>query len=532
MRIFQRVYELYGRLDREREQFEIYAGDAVLRWTTQSGLNHHPLVLQAMQLDFEPEIPRFTVLFGERPAELYTALLRSIDEVEGQVLAKTNKEFDEGEYGPFSRGEIDGFLSGLAARLHAQGIYSDVESVPRGVPRIYRRPLLFLRKRTQGFTAALEAIASDIPLREDFPVSLRSIAGIAALPMRNGRDQASQPETVRLANEDPDLLFTKSANEEQARIARQLESHGAAMVQGPPGTGKTHTIANLIGHLLAKGKRVLVTSHTAKALERVREVIVEDLQPLAVSAVGRDTTERAQLEHSVREITNRLASDNAYLLRHEAQRLRERRHLLLDDLKKRRRELFNAIYAEYRDIVVDGSGVNPSEAAREVARGRGRNDWVPKPVEGADLNISPSEVIQLYKTNSKIGPEHERELSRPLPPANGAPSPSDFRALVSEESELEASDRVTGRSAWSTYPGHAASESTKQLAQDAKEAANSVRHLSGWELTVLEAGMREGGYREVWEDLLRDIGDMKALADEAAPLIAKHGPRLHETIPP
>ena len=532
MHIFQRLYELHGRLDREREQFEVYAGDAILRWDTQSGLNHQPLVLQAMRLDFEPEIPRFTVLFGERLAELYTALLRSIEEVDGRVLAKVSEEFDKGEYGPFSETEIDGFLSGLVARLHVQGVYGGDESTPRDVPRIYRRPLLFLRRRTQGFTAALEAIASDLPGRADLPVALRSIVGVYDHLMQNNSDSPSQSSTALRANEEQDLLFTKPANEEQARIARQLESHGAVMVQGPPGTGKTHTIANLIGHLLAKGKRVLVTSHTAKALERVREVIVEDLQPLAVSVVGGDTTERTQLEHSVREITNRLASDNASVLKKQAWRFEHRRHGLLDKLKQRHEEHFKAIHAEYLDIVVEGVGVEPSEAAREVRSGAGQNDWIPGRVDGANLTLTASEIEQLYETNGKIGPEHERELSRPLPPAKGVRSPSEFSALVNEESELDESDRATGRKAWRSYPSQQARDSIEQLARESEEAVDGIRDLNDWEWTLLEAGRRGRGFRQVWEDLLRHIGEVEALADKAAPLIAKHGPRANRDSSP
>ena len=39
-----------------------------------------------------------------------------------------------------------------------------------------------------------------------------------------------------------------------------LEENGCAVLVGPPGTGKSHTIANVICHYLAKGRRVLVTS--------------------------------------------------------------------------------------------------------------------------------------------------------------------------------------------------------------------------------------------------------------------------------
>src|SRR5579884_3571406 len=74
-----------------------------------------------------------------------------------------------------------------------------------------------------------------------------------------------------LGNEDADVLLSKPANREQLEIARHLARRDCVLVQGPPGTGKTHTIANLLGHLLAQGKRVLVTAHTPKALRILRD---------------------------------------------------------------------------------------------------------------------------------------------------------------------------------------------------------------------------------------------------------------------
>ena len=55
---------------------------------------------------------------------------------------------------------------------------------------------------------------------------------------------------------------------------------------GPPGTGKTHTAAALITHLLAQGKRVLVTAHTDRALKEVGSKLPESIKPLSVAIVG------------------------------------------------------------------------------------------------------------------------------------------------------------------------------------------------------------------------------------------------------
>ncbi|MCP6043080.1 AAA family ATPase, partial [Klebsiella pneumoniae] len=75
-------------------------------------------------------------------------------------------------------------------------------------------------------------------------------------------------------------------NEEQKRILSQLSNHAGVVVQGPPGTGKSHTISNLISHLLAHGKRVLVTSEKEHALNVLRDKLPAQIRQLAVSVLG------------------------------------------------------------------------------------------------------------------------------------------------------------------------------------------------------------------------------------------------------
>src|SRR4029077_9931797 len=104
------------------------------------------------------------------------------------------------------------------------------------------------------------------------------------------------------------------------------------LVQGPPGTGKTHTIANLVGHLLAHGKRVLVTAHTSKALRVLRDKVVGPLQTLCVSVLDNETESRKQLEASVDAMVARLTSDDPAVLDREAERLESERALLISEL--------------------------------------------------------------------------------------------------------------------------------------------------------------------------------------------------------
>ncbi|MGE0227479.1 MAG: AAA domain-containing protein [Dehalococcoidia bacterium] len=530
MRVFQRLYALHGDLQRENGQVELVAGDAVLDWYVSANRHFHPLVLQPVQIELEPEIPRLVVTVADRGPELYTALLRATEHVEGRVLTQLLTEFEAGEYTPFSGDEMDGFLAGLATRLHAQGEFTGPGAPPvrRDSPTIGRRPLLFTRSRNQGYAVAIEAILEDIEEREDFPNSLLSIVGIE--PPTLPPPSADELLQLRPANEDPDILFTKPANEAQAEIARRLERYRAVMVQGPPGTGKTHTIANLIGHLLAEGKRVLVTSHTVKALERVREVIVEDLQPLAVSVVANDLEGRAQLEESVTEITRRL-NDNPDLLRRQAAQLTEQRQRLLMELERARRDVFEAIDSETLPIVIDGAEIRPASAAEEVRRGNGVHDWIPGPTEDTPLALTTQEVLDLYRTNVVLAKDDEMHLARPLPEPFEFWTPDDFARQVALEATLVAADRAFAANAWRAHLTLEVLAGIEECLVAADAMSSTLEDAAEWEWRILEAGRRGGGFREMWEHLLREIEQLGRLADEAAPLLGRHGPRLPDDVP-
>ena len=87
---------------------------------------------------------------------------------------------------------------------------------------------------------------------------------------------------------DVEIYFPKPSNEEQKKIVRKLEVSDCVVVQGPPGTGKSHTIANLICQLLAKGKRILVTAKTERALKVLQNLLPREFRQLSLSILGND----------------------------------------------------------------------------------------------------------------------------------------------------------------------------------------------------------------------------------------------------
>jgi AAA domain len=285
-RVFEVLYQLYNRIQMESERVELMLGDGQLRWQRGSERIDHPVLLQRVQLEFDSKVPEIRVVDADRAPELYTAVLDSSDSLAPQQLTQLRRDLELRGYHPLEREATNGFLKQLVQQLGPRGAFHDAPvATPAGEdPLIERNPVLFLRMRVLGFSDAFDRVLQELEADDAaVPLSLVRLVGIEP-----AKEPDTEPQSHSPWGEPPDVLLSKPANAEQIAIARALERHCAVQVQGPPGTGKSHTIANLIGHLVANGKRVLVTSHTTKALRVLRQHIVEPLRPLAV-AVRRST---------------------------------------------------------------------------------------------------------------------------------------------------------------------------------------------------------------------------------------------------
>ncbi|MFN3146963.1 MAG: AAA domain-containing protein [Paracoccaceae bacterium] len=105
-------------------------------------------------------------------------------------------------------------------------------------------------------------------------------------------------------------FFPLPFNEEQGRISDMIDDPKLHVVgvSGPPGTGKSHSIANIISHQMAMGKRVLVTARTPEAIAAVRQKLPEALQPLVIASVGTDRESAQQLQEAVSELSREVVN--------------------------------------------------------------------------------------------------------------------------------------------------------------------------------------------------------------------------------
>ncbi len=224
---------------------------------------------------------------------------------------------------------------------------------------------------------------------------------------------ATDRETVQiLSGPGPDTLFSKPANAEQYEIAARLAKSKAVLVQGPPGTGKTHTIANLLGCLLAQGKTVLVTAHTTKALRVLRDKVDDVLKPLCLSVLDSDADSHDQLKLAAQEIASRLSTSDAVRLRRDAAMLREKRTKFLAAEQALQRKLRDARFSEVEEVVIGGEALSAIEVAKRVKAGMQADGSIPGPLQPGILCPLAEPSHLGTKRSSRHPNQHSRNLSR------------------------------------------------------------------------------------------------------------------------
>lgn len=120
-------------------------------------------------------------------------------------------------------------------------------------------------------------------------ISTSTIGRQVVLPLLDG--------TLEISFDDRDVEAAARTARAEGFNAAQAEAVGLAVgadqvacIQGPPGTGKTRVLALVVRLLVARGERVLVTSHTHTAINNALNKV--HAQGVPCVKVGRDTQRR------------------------------------------------------------------------------------------------------------------------------------------------------------------------------------------------------------------------------------------------
>jgi len=420
----QRVYEdvdfMRRRLEEAEERFELILGVGLLVWRDPTGptVRRHLLTAPAdISLDAARGI--LTV----RPAASFDGFRIELDMLELQrqpqlkdaELAGRLEELDVQAWDRAKVGEILRVIANKASP-DAQVDESSLKPPERAEStfRVIYAPALVLRERRP--TAYEELITRLLQRADDAPLPLTPPwERFISEGELSGGGAGTTPEHPKTNSglADSRLYFPLPTNDEQRRIAECLRAKPYVLVKGPPGTGKSHTIANLICHLLATGERVLVTAHAPKALTVLRELLPGEIRNLCVTAFGSSREDHRLLEESVRGILSRKNEwKGLEWAQGEIDRLERELCQLESASVEIDRQLRECREAETHSHTLPGGYEGTAaQIARQIERERERYGWFPELADDQKrCPLQPEDIALLAEVHAALSQERLNEI--------------------------------------------------------------------------------------------------------------------------
>lgn len=462
--IYNLLYSAYQRRQKLGEQYEVVLGFGLLVWHGPKShrIRRHILTSEAT-IDFDAR--RGIIAVHATPSGSVLAVEDDMlhSEERPQPTEKTNIDlqakdvasdfWDQAKITDLSKSFVNALQYNDGTGLKNDGQFELVLDRPLTTslrPVIHLAPAVILRKRSQrGFIRLLKEIEEAIDNGVEIPGGIKSVI---THPEGND-DREISPSDSKPVLGDQEIYFPLPANKEQMQIVNYLNHGKGVRVQGPPGTGKSHTITNLICHLLATGKRVLVTSETERALRSLRSKFIgaaEPLSDLTVILLGNDSASLRELEKSVSAINSKKESwnkaESVATVADYNRRLkeaRERRRVSENDLRSIRESdvyTHNNKFDRYNGTLQEISQTVKSEADHY--------DWFKDTVQSL---IDPSEIIKMDR-ELFVRKWHEWNLSEQMDTdpliisTDDLPSPDKFSADIDEFNKLsQESENLNGQ---------------------------------------------------------------------------------------
>lgn len=406
--VYKRYFEIHQELKRHSDDFEIVLSQGFVFHKNEYATIASPLIEHVLESSIDKN-EGFKIKFcpKENGRRIITepfsvanlsgsSQLRQVIE---ELLEDFNNQLDVYPL-PFNQTYSDRLGIQVAALLHSDGKYLDCLTKPEAsgnqltvtnlwMLSIQPKSVLPYIDNIQQFKKQIESIdnselssiciafgsaPSDEPIEEDKSIDL----GTKFIGSRtNYSDGMSNSAVVNTHNKQSmEYFFSLPANPEQMSILEMLSKSDAVAVQGPPGTGKSHTIANIVGHYMATGKKVLISAKTAAALAGVREKLPETLAKLTISILDNDQEGKEQVEDAISFISSevqtlniRQAQEDILKLESEIFEKRKRSSIIESTLLK---------YAEVQFSAVNYSNhsLTPQDLVKFIKSEPVESDWL------------------------------------------------------------------------------------------------------------------------------------------------------------
>lgn len=433
-RLYDQLFEIHHTLQKLAENFELLLGVGCLSWkTSKQPVTRHILTARA-SIHFDASRGVFTV---GAPIEGVGFLLeQDMLELSERPPAQQRREIDGllAELAKDFWNEIktSELLESFVHAISSRGAFSTSLKRPPQPdiePIVNLAPAIILRQRTDlHFVRLFEEIVGQIEDGQEIPLGVERLVNILDDETTPSTHSEKRDEEL----EDEEIYFPLPANPDQREIAQRLRTRQGILVQGPPGTGKSHTIVNLVCHLLASGKRILVTSHTPRALNVLRDKFPTDLQALCVSVVGDDSSEsRKALEDSVAGIT---AKHNSWSQSQNMALIYELREQL-DNLRRGEQWTLNALRSikekdTYNHIAKFSKYSGTAQSIAKQLNQTQHLSWLQaSPGESDEPPLTNDEAGRLLRLLRAYDDEKEREISKETLSEQDLLSPKDLTEI-------------------------------------------------------------------------------------------------------
>ncbi|WP_108645592.1 AAA domain-containing protein [Polynucleobacter rarus] len=412
IKLYSDLFALKNQMESEEasKPSELVWGIGVSAWKMQyeGGLfdYQYPLITQAVEISLEENMDiELRSRSLEPRIEIEPFIAASIAgaadlEYRGKAQLTSNPER---VLNPFDSSTYQDVLKMLSGGIQSKGTYEETIE-----PKNFLTPtdnfnvtdlwVIFTRPKNNSYLQAdLERLIKK--LEEGCEIPLGSLALVTP-----PSDDVVRYETINFrgvssrgngsGSKPKELFFPLPYNQEQVTIIQQLESSPGVTVQGPPGTGKTHTIANIICHYLATGKRVLVTSKGEPALKVLQEKIPEDVRHLTVALLTNDRQGMAQFEKSISSIQHGVSQIHPQIAREEIDILKNKIDLVHSELIKIDRRVDEIALAQLSDVEVDGQKLRAQKMADLVVSGQDLFGWFRDELTLDQSNAIPIDLDQ------------------------------------------------------------------------------------------------------------------------------------------
>ncbi|MGB9794967.1 AAA domain-containing protein [Caldisericum exile] len=435
--VYKKLFRIYFELKRYEELYEVVVGCGLLTWQLQNNqiIQRHVLTAKCI-IEFHEEKKKFSVLIDQNEISLnFEHDMIDIEFIPPSFISDcTNKLYSYSSYDLFSD-KIKSFLQAVVHTLHPKGKFIDInqpnlKEIPT-VPKIEFAPAIILRKRIDPYINWLN-ILQNLESKKISPL----ISDLAESGIIEDNKDKNKRELGYFQ-----IYFPKPYNKEQEKILEKLYRTDMVVVQGPPGTGKSHTIANLISHLLADGKRVLITAKTSRALYVLRKLIPQKLRTLCVWLLGESVEEKRLLEISVGEILIKWNEwrDKKEELESQIQQLEERLKQINNEFNKVNQKIIEILNSD-NDILEIGSYKGSlSEIIMQFEQEKEFFNWFKDNINAKNNwppelgNINWAELINLLNFYSK---ERREELNKYFPQINELPPLAKIEQFFNKEKNL------------------------------------------------------------------------------------------------